>query len=81
MLRYRLRLRLQRDVLQRNHRPIQETPLELRAALMQYAGKTSGLTLQLDRGDRQVLFVDQLRFIAGPSVDGYVVIVTLIDVT
>ncbi len=81
VLRYRLRLQLQRDVLQRNHRPRQETPLELRAALMEYAGKASGLTLQLDRGDRQVLFVDQLRFISGPSVDGYVAIVMLVDVT
>lgn len=80
-LRYRLRLQLASDALDRNHRPKTATPASLRALLLSYAAQTSGLTLQLATGDRSVLFVEAIRFISGPSVDGYVAVVALVDVT
>jgi hypothetical protein len=80
-LSYRLRLQLQTDVLGRDRRPKQQAPSALRSLLLQYAARTAATTLQLATGDRSVLFVESIRFLSGPSVDGYVAIVTLVDVT
>ena len=80
-LRYRLRLQLQTDVLGRDRRPKKEQPADGRALLLAYAARTSATTLQLANGDRHVLFVEAIKFLSGPGVDGYVAIVTLVDVT
>ena len=78
---YRLRLALRTDVLDRNRRPKSETPAALRALLLQYAGQTAATTLQLATGDRSVLFVEGVKFISGPAIDGYIALVNLVDVT
>ena len=79
--RYRLRLALRTDVLDRTRRPKSETPAALRTLLLQYAGQTAPTTLQLASGDRAVLFVEGVKFVSGPAIDGYIALVNLVDVT
>jgi hypothetical protein len=78
---YRLRLALRADVLDRNRRPKTETPAALRTLLLQYAAQTAAITLQLVTGDRAVLFVEGVKFISGPAIDGYIALVTCVDVS
>jgi hypothetical protein len=79
--RYRLRLALRTDVLDRNRRPKTETPAALRTLLLQYAAQTSATTLQLSTGDRAVLFVESVKLVSAPGNDGYLAFLACVDVT
>ena len=78
---YRMRLALRTDVLDRNRRPKSETPASLRTLLLQYAAQTSGTTLQLASGDQAVLFVEGVKFVSAPGIDGYLALLACVDVT
>jgi hypothetical protein len=79
-VRYRLRLRLATDVLKRDHRPATEAPATLRSRILSFAAITDGLTvLQLATGDRRVGFVGDVRFVSGPTIDGYIAVLNLVD--
>lgn len=79
-VRYRLRLRLATDVLKRDHRPGTETPATLRTRLLEFAAKTDGqVVLQLESGNRKVGFIEAVRFVGGPAVDGYIALLNLVD--
>jgi len=80
-LRYRLRLQLAGAMLGRGYRPVEDAPVDRRAALLAFAAQPAGLVLQLPAGERPVLFVEQLRFVSGPHIDGYLAVVNLIDIT
>ena len=77
---YRCRLQLATDVLKRDRRPGTETPATLRTRLLEFAAKTDGLVmLQLAAGNRRIAFTEAVKFISGPGIDGYVALVTLVD--
>jgi hypothetical protein len=80
-VRYRLRLALRGDILKRDHRPTTETPATLRTHLLAFAAKTDGLvTLDYSGISRRVAFLEAVRFISGPEIDGYIALVVLADV-
>lgn len=80
-VRYRLRLALRGDVLKRDHRPTTETASTLRTLLLAFAGKTDGLVrMDTDLLSRRVAFLEAVRFVSGPDIDGFVALLVLADV-
>jgi hypothetical protein len=80
-VRYRLRLALRADVLKRDHRPTTETPATLRTRLLEYAAKTDGqVRLDTDLLSRRVAFLEAVKFVSGPEIDGFVALLVLADV-
>ena len=77
---YHARVLLRGDILKRDHRPGTETPTTLRTLLLAFASTATAVTLQLPTGDRSVVLTDAIRFISGPSVDGYVALLVMTDV-
>ena len=78
--RYRLRLVLAAQVLDRMRRGRTETPDDARTRLLELAAQTDGLVkLQLATGDRYVSFAEAVRLITGPAHDGYIAVLTLVD--
>jgi hypothetical protein len=80
-VRYRLRLALRGDILKRDHQPTTETPATLRSRLLELAAKTDGgVQLDTDLLSRSVAFVEAVKFISGPEIDGFVALVVLADI-
>src|SRR3954447_13110232 len=80
-VRYRLHLALRTDVLKRNHQPATETPATLRTFLLAFAAKTDGqVRMDTDLLSRRVAFLESVRFVSGPDIDGFVALVVLADV-
>ena len=80
-VRYRLRLLLRTSVMRRNSTGATESPTSLRTRLLEFAATNdAALTLERAEGDRVVAFVDDIKFLSGPSIDGYVALVRLVDI-
>lgn len=78
--RYRLRLQLATEVLDRSRRGRKESPADNRARILEFAAKTDGLVkLQMALDTRYVGFEEAVRFISGPALDGYIALLTLVD--